>query len=92
MLDCVPEDHTFPLRLEIETTAGAFGWLLIGPRPDGSIPGKDEQEAIEKMAATLGRSMRCVLAREQDRQELMRLLDAHNQRIDRIEQLLKIQS
>jgi hypothetical protein len=92
VLDCVPEDHTFPLRLEIETTAGAFGWLLIGPRPDGSIAGKDEQEAIEKMAATLGRSMRIVLTREQDRQELMRLLEAHSQRIDRIERLLKIQS
>jgi hypothetical protein len=26
---------------------GAFGWLLIGPRPDGSIAGKDEQEALE---------------------------------------------
>jgi hypothetical protein len=92
LLDCVPEDHTFPLRLEIETTAGAFGWLLIGPRPDGSIAGKDEQEAIEKMAGTLGRSMRIVLSREQDRQELLRLLDAHSQRIDRIERLLKIQS
>ncbi|HEU5482645.1 MAG TPA: hypothetical protein VFU80_06105 [Sphingomicrobium sp.] len=92
VLDCVPEDHTFPLRLEIETTAGAFGWLLIGQRPDGSIPGKDEQEAIEKMAATLGRSMRIVLTREQERQELMRLLEGHSQRIDRIERLLKIQS
>lgn len=92
VLDCVPEDHIFPLRLEIETTAGAFGWLLIGPRPDGSIAGHDEQEALEKMAGTLGRSMRIVLTREQERQELMRLLEGHSQRIERIERLLKIQS
>ena len=91
VLDCVPEDHTFPLRLEIETSTGAFGWLLIGPRPDGSIAGGDEQEALEKIATTLGRSVRIVLTREQEREELLRLLDAHSQRIERMERLLKIQ-
>jgi hypothetical protein len=91
VLDCVPEDHTFPLRLEIETTSGAFGWLLIGPRPDGSIAGHDEQEALEKIAGTLGRSMRIVLAREEEKQELLRLLEASSKRIDRIERVLKLQ-
>ena len=91
VLDCVPEDHTFPLRLEIETTSGAFGWLLIGPRPDGSIAGNDEQEALEKIAGTLGRSMRIVLAREEEKQELLRLLEASSKRIDRIERVLKLQ-
>ena len=91
VLDCVPEDHMFPLRLEIETSTGAFGWLLIGPRPDGSVAGEDEQEALEKIASTLGRSIRIVLTREQEKQELMRLLDGHSQRIERIERLLKIQ-
>ena len=91
VLDCVPEDHTFPLRLEIETTSGAFGWLLIGPRPDGSIAGHDEQEALEKIAGTLGRSMRIVLAREEEKRELLRLLEASSKRIDRIERILKLQ-
>ena len=91
-LDCVPEDHSFPLRLEIETSAGAFGWLLIGPRPDGSIAGNDEQEALEKIAGTLGRSIRIVLAREKEKQELIRLVEANSVRIDRIERLLKLQS
>ncbi|MGI8705616.1 MAG: hypothetical protein ACR2JJ_07460 [Sphingomicrobium sp.] len=91
VLDCVPEDHTFPLRLRIETTTGAFGWLLIGPRPDGSIAGKDEQEALENIAMTLARSIRVVLTREEEKQELMRLLDAHGDRIERIERLLKLQ-
>ena len=92
VLDCVPEDHTFPLRLEIETTAGAFGWLLIGPRPDGSIAGGDEQEALEKMATTLGRSVRIVLTREEQKQEMLQLLYAHGDRIERIEKALKIQT
>jgi len=92
VLDCVPEDHLFPLRLEIETSSGAFGWLLIGPRPDGSIPGNDEKEALEKIASTLGRSIRIVMAREQEKQKLMALLDAHGERIARIERQLKIGS
>ena len=91
VLDCTPSDRMFPLRLRIETTTGAFGWLLIGPRPDGSIAGKDEQEALEKIATTLARSIRIVLSREEEKQELMRLLEGHGQRIERIERLLKIQ-
>lgn len=89
-LDCVPEDHTFPLRLEIETSAGAFGWLLIGPRPDGSIAGNDEQEALEKIAGTLGRSIRIVVSREEEKQEIIRLVQANSSRIDRLERLLKL--
>lgn len=90
-LDCVPDDHMFPLRLEVETSAGAFGWLVIGPRPDGSIAGEDEQEALEKIAGTLGRSIRIVLTREQQNEELMRLLQGHSDRISKIERLLKLQ-
>lgn len=92
VLDCVPEDHLFPLRLEIETSSGAFGWLLIGPRPDGSIPGSDEKEALEKIAATLGRSIKIVLTREEEKGTLMTLLDAYGDRIARIEKQLKIGS
>lgn len=91
VLDCVPEDHVFPLRLQIETSMGAFGWLLIGPRPDGSIAGNDEQEALEKIAGTLGRSIRIVLAREAEKQELLGLLEAHGRRIQRMEKALNIQ-
>ncbi len=91
VLDCVPEDRLFPLRMEIETSTGAFGWLLIGPRPDGSIPGSDEQKALKFIASTLGRSVRIVLSRQEEKQELMRLLEGHSDRIARIERLLKLQ-
>lgn len=91
VLDCVPEDHLFPLRLEIETSAEPLGWLLIGPRPDGSIPGGDEQEALEKIAHTLGRSINIVMSREEERDRMMALLDAQGRRIERIEKMLKLQ-
>jgi hypothetical protein len=92
VLDCHPEDHQFPLRLEVETTTGAFGWLLIGPRPDGSIPGKDEQQALKRIAQTLGRSVRIVLSREEERQHILDLIDAQGRRIERIERALKPQA
>jgi hypothetical protein len=92
VLDCVPADHMFPLRLEVETTAESFGWLLIGPRPDGSIPGEDEQEALEKIAGTLGRSIRIVLSRDEEKQQMLRLIQDQGERIARIEKALKLQS
>jgi hypothetical protein len=92
VLDCVPDDHFFPLRLEIETSAEALGWLLIGPRPDGTIPGEDEQEELEKIAQTLGRSISVVLSREEERNRFLALLEQQNQRIARIEELLSLQS
>jgi hypothetical protein len=92
VLDCVPEDHEFPLRLEVETSAESFGWLLIGPRPDGSIPGEDEQEALEKIAGTLGRSVRIVLSREEERQHMMKLIEDQGERLARIEKALKLKS
>ena len=92
VLDCIPEDHEFPLRLEVETSAESFGWLLIGPRPDGSIPGEDEQEALAKIAGTLGRSVRIVLSREEERQHMMKLIEDQGQRLARIEKALKLKS
>ena len=92
VLDCVPEDKLFPVRLEVETSTGAFGWVLIGPRPDGSIAGKDEQKAVRNISSILGRSIRIVLTREQEKQEMLRLLEAHSLRIEHIEKLLKLRT
>lgn len=53
---------TVPLRIghpEVE-----IGTLLVGPRPDGSLPGKDEREALMEIADPVARAMRIVLLRE----------------------------
>lgn len=90
ILECNFDDRLFPLRVRLEDGGGAFvGWLLIGPRPDGSIAGKDEREAIEDVAVPLARSMRVVLNRERERKEMFELLDSHRQRIERLELLLR---
>jgi hypothetical protein len=87
---CDPEDKLLPLRLRIEDSSGAFmGWVLIGPRPDGSIAGSDEREALEALEVPLARSLRIVLNREQEKQELLQLLEVHRQRIETIERRLQ---
>jgi hypothetical protein len=90
-VECNKLDPMFPLRVRVEDGSGALvGWLLIGPRPDGSIPGKDEREAIEDIVVPLARSLRVVLSHERDKKELFDLLESHRQRIERIEMALQV--
>ncbi|MDP3369211.1 MAG: hypothetical protein Q8M32_05110 [Brevundimonas sp.] len=55
----------WPLRLALPSGGGSVvGWLLLGPRPDGTIPGKDEREALEAIAEPVGRAIRVAQRRE----------------------------
>ena len=90
-IECHPEDPLFPLRTRVEDGSGALvGWLLIGPRPDGSIAGKDEREALENIVVPLARSLRIVLNRASEKKEMLDLLESHRQRIERIELALGV--
>ena len=90
-IECHSEDPLFPLRTRVEDGSGALvGWLLIGPRPDGSIAGKDEREALEDIVVPLARSLRIVLNRASEKKEMLDLLESHRQRIERIELALGV--
>ena len=62
------DDARFPLRLPLVTTnAGppaTIGWLLLGPRPDGSFYGKDELEALREIADPVARAVQIARLRE----------------------------
>lgn len=58
------DDPLFPLRLPLTDTNETFGWLLMGPRPDGSFYGRDELEALHEVAGPVARAVRIVVARE----------------------------
>jgi hypothetical protein len=46
-LDTDKSDTVFPVRVPLEADGhGRVGWLLLGPRPDGSLYGKDERDAL----------------------------------------------
>ncbi|HEY0312182.1 MAG TPA: hypothetical protein VGC56_06765 [Allosphingosinicella sp.] len=56
----------FPLvvPLRIGHQQAEIGTLLVGPRPDGSAPGKDEREALAEIADPIARAIRIVATRE----------------------------
>jgi hypothetical protein len=60
------EDQLFPLRLPLYAEGmGMVGWLLLGPRPDGSFYGKDERETLLAIADPIARAL--TIARERQR-------------------------
>ena len=72
----------FSTRLSLTAAGhGRIGWLLLGPRPDGSALGKDEREALLAIADPLARGLRVASERELRRAETER-------RIARLERAL----
>ena len=67
-LDCARADPLFPLRVRLDVESGdapqTIGWLMLGPRPDGSFFGKDEREAIEHVAGPVARAIHIAQLRE----------------------------
>lgn len=76
---CSAGDQTFPIRVPLRSKTGEgelAGWLLVGPRPDGSLLSKDEQRALVDIAAPLTRAVRIVARREQRERLLERRIEA----------------
>ena len=66
-LDCDREDPLFPLRVPLRVRHGEgkpVGWILLGPRPDGSFYGKDEREALAEIADPVARAVQVAMLRE----------------------------
>ena len=67
-LDCARRDPVFPLRVRLCIESGdeaeTIGWLLLGPRPDGSFFGKDEREALEAIAGPVARAIHTAQVRQ----------------------------
>lgn len=61
-----------PLRvpLRIGHRGEEVGGLLLGPRPDGSLPGRDEREALEDAADPIARAIDIVRRREAGKRAL----------------------
>lgn len=75
-------DATFPMRLPLESEAvGRVGWLVLGPRPDGTIYGKDERKALGEAAGPVARAIAIAGMRERRDGEVLA-------RIRRLEDLL----
>ena len=67
-LDCDRDDPIFPVRLSLRVRHGGgtpIGWILLGPRPDGSFYGKDEREALAEIADPVARALQVALLRQE---------------------------
>jgi len=65
-IDFDKSDRLFPVRMPLEAEGhGRAGWLLLGPRPDGSLFGRSEREVIEDIAEPVARAIQVATSREQ---------------------------
>ena len=65
-----------------------IGYLLVGPRPDGSIPSRDEQKALKEVQESIARAIRTVIKREARERQVADLIADNARRIEELEALL----
>jgi hypothetical protein len=84
---CDPNDPDFPVRVSLCTAQGGacLGWLLIGPRPDGTQVAGDEREALVEVADPVARAIYIVVKRERQEGEIAALLSEQTRRIEALE-------
>jgi hypothetical protein len=89
---CESSDRLFPLRVPLipssDEQGDPIGYLLVGPRPDGSIPSKEEQKALAGVSESIARAIRTVIKREAREDKIAELIDSNRRRIEELEALL----
>jgi len=87
---CEPSDKTFPIRVHLIPSSDReepIGYLLVGPRPDGSIPSRDEQKALREVSESIARAIRTVIKREAREAQVAELIADNARRLDALEAL-----
>ena len=87
---CEPSDKLFPIRVPLIPSSDdeePIGFLLVGPRPDGSIPSRDEQKALREVREAIARAIRTVIKREARESEVAELIIENSRRIEALEAL-----
>jgi len=85
---CDPEDRLFPIRLPLVPGSGdeaPIGFILVGPRPDGSIPSRDEQKALSDVSESIARGVRTVIKREERERGVAEIIAENSRRIAELE-------
>ena len=80
---CTASDKLFPIRVPLQTPMDErlAGWLLVGPRPDGSLLSKDEQEALVEVAVPITRAIRIVTRRQLHESTIVSRIEALERRL-----------
>jgi hypothetical protein len=88
---CEPSDRLFPIRAPLIPSSDKeepIGYLLVGPRPDGSIPSRQEQKALAEVSEDIARAIRTVIKREAREAEIAAITADNIRRIEALEALL----
>ena len=88
---CEPSDRQFPIRVPLIPSSDKeepIGYLLVGPRPDGSIPSREEQKALKEVSEDIARAIRTVIKREAREGEIAELIADNSRRIEALETLI----
>jgi hypothetical protein len=86
--EAASSEQSWPIRLPLRIQHrrdDQQGWLLVGHRPHGSLPARDEQEALEEIIDPISRSLRVVRAREARDRTLTESWDDLRRRVARLE-------
>lgn len=86
--NCETKDKLFPVRLSLVPSSddeAPIGFVLVGPRPDGSIIGKDEQKTLSDVSETIARAIRNVIRREEQEARVIEMIAVQARRLDEIE-------
>jgi hypothetical protein len=80
------DDPLFPLRVPLYSdSVGLAGWLLLGPRPDGSFYGKDERDTLLAIAEPVARAVAVTRHRQDSRNERSREIGGIISRVTALE-------
>jgi hypothetical protein len=85
---CESSDRLFPIRAPLIPSSDQeepIGYLLVGPRPDGSIPSRAEQKALAEVSEEIARAIRTVIKREAREAEIAELIADNSRRIEALE-------
>ncbi|HEU4970272.1 MAG TPA: hypothetical protein VFT73_15150 [Sphingomonas sp.] len=88
---CESADKMFPIRVPLVPSSDKeepIGYLLVGPRPDGSIPSREEQKALKDVSEGIARAIRTVIKREAREAEVTDLIADNCRRIEALESIL----
>lgn len=88
---CEASDRLFPIRVPLVPSSDKeepIGYLLVGPRPDGSIPSREEQKALKEVSEDIARAIRTVIKREAREGEITGIIADNSRRIEALERLI----
>jgi hypothetical protein len=88
---CEAKDKLFPIRVPLVPSSddeAPLGFIVVGPRPDGSIPSRDEQKALAGVAEPIARAVRNVIKRQARERLVLDLIEGNAARIAELENLL----